>query len=835
MKGKLPILLLLFGLFIAPNAYGQLGGLDIFSGSRNKEEPKETRDYNKYDIEKYVQERNKPPADSSSLKQRLMVTPEELYKLGASPELIEQLMELNFKQDSLQMIQDELDKMRYEKSLGGKSDSLNINDIRKVIELQKAEIIAKALALPAAYVHGHEFFRKNLMKPYDKNIDTRPPPHYIMGVGDEINVVMWGNIDYNQVFTIDQAGAITPDLAGRIYLRGLTYENARQVIKNRFAKVYDLNESKMDVSITYARVIATNFVGELFNPGSYRFPAMTSVFNALVAIDGPTQLGSVRNIHIRRGGQTIKNLDVYEYLNNPDSRLDFFLEENDYVVVPALGKVVNISGEVKRPFNYEIKTGEGLQDVIEFAGGLKAEAFTRTINVKRYQGNKEVLIDIDLDSLRVFNTDFLLENGDSIFVYRVPVGVRNYVQVVGAVQVPGKYEIKKGDRVNDILLKTKGVLDEADIGRAYVIRLQEDMTKQMIPFNLDDVLSDVYSPENIALQNLDTIEVISRKDTRQDFYVKILGAVQKPGTYQYAEGLSLSDLIYRSGGMLKEAANTRVEVSRMIRFSDELTGKNSEDRMIVKRMEVGRDLSIDRNEEVYQLQPYDHVYVRVAADFEEPQTVKLFGEVVYPGEYTLLSKEERISSLVDRAGGFTKYAFMQGGKLYRWRDSTGYVLLDLTDALQNPKKSKFNYILADKDSVYVPEIKNLVTLGGAIGHFELDTIPQISVPFEEGRRADYYVKRYGAGFGKYAKRSRTFVKQPNGKVQKTRRPMGLFKVYPKVENGATVFVDVTQREKNRPQREKRRKNRSWNDAFDKVASITVTLLTILLLVQQARP
>ncbi|MGB1206127.1 MAG: SLBB domain-containing protein [Chitinophagales bacterium] len=833
------VLYYFFFFFISTTVFAQIGGginpysTSIYDKNRNKME----RQYDRYDLEKFLsqEEIQQLENDSSTTEQKIMLTPEELRKLGVSEEIIEELLQLNTLQDSIGMMQDEMERQALEEKMGEEIDSISLENIQELIDIQKAQLVEKALSLPEPYLYGHEFFRRNALKVlYDQNMEIRPPSHYELGFGDEINVVMWGNIDYNEVFVIDEKGAIQPNLIGKIYLRGIEYEKAKELIRKRFAEKYAMPANQIEVSMTFSRIITANFVGELFNAGSYRFPAITSVFNALVAIDGPNQLGSVRNIFIKRGGKTLKTLDIYEYLTNPDSMQDFFLEENDYIVVPAMGKVAHISGEIRRSHNYELKGNEGLETLIDFAGGLKAEAFTKNINIKRYQNNREVLIDINLDSLRRVNKDFAIQNGDSVFVYRVPVGLRNYVEVTGAVKVPGRYEVRDGDRISDILYKTEGVLDDADLNRAYVIRLKEDQSKLLIPFKPKAVLEDVKTTDNVFVQNLDTIQVLSRKDFRQDFTVKISGAVRKEGEYEFAENLTLKDLLFKAGGMQKEAANNRLEVSRVIKFTDTESGADKQDRIVVKRVEVGTDISIDENAANFELKPYDHVFVRLSPDFEEQQIVKIYGEIVYPGEYPLLSKQERLNSLLERAGGTTNFAFKAGGQLFRTEDSIGYVLLDIEKAAKKSKKAKFNYILADGDSIFIPKVKNVVTLRGAMRHFEVDSaLTQISVPYEHRRRAKHYITKYGTGFSRYAKKRRTYVRYPNGEIKQTRN-YGLFKTYPRVANGSTVFVDITDRKRNEGVRKERLKNRNWNDAFDSFTSKIATVLTVLVLVQQVR-
>ncbi len=832
------LVFILLGLFYALPLFGQYG-YNIYDKNRNKkagvksgdeyDEELRKRMFEEYDYDYYSID-DEELRDSLDVRERVIADPEELRKLGASEEFIEELERLNYEMDSIRALKKDVLRSRQEKE---GNDSISIDMIESLIGFQKEMLVKKALSLPKSELYGHEFFRRNMLRLFEQEVDVNPGSNYIVGFGDEIQITVWGVDDFSEKFVVDKSGYIQPEQVGRIYLRGLTYEAAQEQIKNKFSKIYDPNLNQIDVSLVYTRVIKVNLVGELFNPGTYEFPASNSVFNALVAIDGPNQLGSVRNIFIKRDGETVKNLDVYNYLLNPTAETDFFLESNDYVFVPPVGPVVNLSGEVKREHNYELQEEEGLLDAIRYAGGLKPEAFTKTVNVKRYENNQEILVDVNIDSLRILKTDFPLMDGDSVFVYRVPMTLRNYVEVVGAVKVPGRYELREGDHVSDILYKTEGILEDADLGRAYVIRRKEDQSKQILPFNLGMMIDNASSDENIALQNLDTIKVVSKRSFRQDFYVRVYGAVRQPGEYEFAEGLTLEDLLYISGGMKTEAANNRIEISRLVSYVDEKSGLKKNERVIVKRVEIGSDLSVNRNAEVFDIRPYDHVYIRTSPEFELQQNVKIFGEVLYPGDYALTNKEERVAEVIERAGGMTKYSFGEGARLYRQVDSTGFVLVDLKAALKKPKKSKYNYILTDGDSLFIPKHKDLILLKGAMGRFDIDSLEQVSAPYIPNKRARYYVNRYGAGFSRFGKRKRTYVEHPNGKITKSHNYL-LFTTFPKVQSGSTIFVDLTDRKKNEEERLLRRKDRNWNDAFDSFSSKIATILTILVLVQQAR-
>lgn len=859
------IILLAIGLLLFQAVQAQFYG-EIFDKNRNKNNSRsmprriggdferfDQRAFNRYDFDAYYAEadslREMELAKMDSIvsnRQKIGTSPEELRKLGVNDTLIAEIVRLNELQDSLKQLALGLAAKQKSKNATAQRDSISFDELDELIQKQKDKLIEKAFSLPEAAVYGHEFFRKNLVHISKENeIKLYPPDNYVLGKGDRLNITMWGRADFNAIYTIDDYGAITVPLAGKIYLEGITYAASKKLLQQKMEQFYGKDANQLEITLVYANMISVHVVGEVFNPGTYRFPSVNSAFNVLVAMEGPNQIGSVRNINIQRGDKKIADLDVYQYLLNPDSRQDFFLTNNDYIFVPPLGKVVHIKGEVRRSHSYELKDGEGLFELLDFAGGLRANAYTKNINIKRFVDNREVLVGVNLDSLRSNKSNFALLNGDSIFVSTIPNSLRNYVEVMGAARVPGRYQLNKGNRISDVLYKAEGPMEEADLDRAYVLRLDEDLQKVVHTFSLKEVLLNQNSPDNILLQPLDTIHILSKRDFRKDYTVNISGEVNTPGEYQYAEGMTLLDLINWSGGFKREAGNSRLEVSRMVQIEGRSSLIKSDERIIMKRVDIDENLKMDSTNALYLLKPFDRISVRRSPDFELQQNIVIYGEIYYPGEYSLIRKDDNVGLLIERAGGVTPFAFQEGTRLYRKEDSLGYVLLNLEDVLRRPKKSRYNYVLTEGDSLYIPKITDIVTLQGAIGFFDVeylsqaekqqiktDSLIQISVPYFGKKSARRYIEKYGAGYNRYGKHSRTYVQMSNGEVRKARN-YWFFVKYPKVERGATVFVDVSDRKKFEKERSERRKNRNWNDAFDSFSSKIATILTIFVLVQQA--
>ncbi|MBP8249766.1 MAG: SLBB domain-containing protein, partial [Chitinophagales bacterium] len=251
-----------------------------------------------------------------------------------------------------------------------------------------AEVIAEATdggsAPAASLIWGHDFFRTGAVDLFDKVPNQKVSDNYIIGEGDQLTVAIWGYAYYNYNFTVNDEGYITTVEVGRIYLKGLTFSAAKQLLRQRFASAFDLTNSKFDVSLTYSKSIKVNIVGEVMNPGSYNISSLNTAFNALVAAGGVTEIGSVRNIQVKRNGKVIKTLDVYQFLMNPGATDDTYLEANDYIIVNGVGRIVEMQSEVNRPFKYELIKGENLNEVIAYAGGLRSTAYKRNVTIFRY-------------------------------------------------------------------------------------------------------------------------------------------------------------------------------------------------------------------------------------------------------------------------------------------------------------------------------------------------------------------------------------------------------------------------------------------------------------------
>lgn len=648
---------------------------------------------------------------------------------------------------------------------------------------------------PAApVVWGQDFFRNGSVDLFDKVPNAKVNDNYIIGEGDQLTISVWGYAYYNSNFTVNDEGYITTVEVGRIYVKGLTYSAARQLLRQRFASAFDLVNSKFDVALTYSKTIKINIVGEVVNPGSYNVSSLNTAFNALVAAGGVTDIGSVRNIQVKRNGKIIKTLDVYQFLMNPGSTDDTYLEANDYIIVNGIGRVVDVMGEINRPMKYELVKGENLNELITYAGGLKSTAYKRNVTIYRYYQNENIVLDFNLDSLERERINFNLLDGDKITFARIPEVVENVVTIQGSCRFPGNYQLSEGMRIYDLITKAKGLNYDAYTNRAYLIRKNDKLNDIYVPFDLGEVLENPASPFNFELTKFDVIDIFSKEEFRETFTVSVQGSVKTPGSFPYYEKMTLKDLLYYAGGLRVEAANSRIEISRIVNFN-EASNDNEPTRVVIQSVTIGKLLELDDAANTFQLQPYDQVFVRNTPEFEYQKNVTLLGEVKYPGTYTLTSRTETLADLIERAGGLTQWAYAEGATMNR-SDVTS-TLVFLHKALENPE-SKYNYVLREGDVVTVPKQGDLVALKGEIRYPFIGDPGNVIVPFEKGRSARHYIRKYGKNFGDNAKRSETYIIEPNGYVRRTHNFLFIH-FYPRVKvKGCQVVVPAKPEEKETP-------------------------------------
>ncbi len=680
--------------------------------------------------------------------------------------------------------------------------------------------------LPQAKIWGQQFFRDQSIEFFDNYRDKKAIDSYLLGIGDEISVTIWGRTSYSSNTQVEEDGYInlsnpaTGIHIPRVYVKDMRFGDVKKAVLSRLRNHMNIDNSQTAINLNYSRAMTINITGEVFNPGSYNMPAINTAFNALVAAGGPSQIGSVRLIKVVSSGQPERILDVYEFINNPKVMEEFFLQSNDYIYVPLAERIIEISGAIERPFYYELVGDENLLELITHAGGLRPDAYKKNIQVIRYENDEEKLIDVDLTALYQAGKNFEVKDGDRITINQIGQAFANYATVKGAVRLPGTYEIKPTTTISEVLRKS-GIIRSAIMQKIYIKRLREDLSIDYIPVNIYDVLDNENSSENLTLRPFDEIEVKYKADFIDKYNVKIYGSVRQPGNFEYSDSLLLEDVIYMANGIQLDATNSIVEISRLV-----IDDKGSKTFIVFEQFKINDELQIVGADN-FVLEPYDQIFVRKSKDFQIPQNISIGGEILLPGLYTMKDKTERVMSVLERAGGVTPAAFLEGAKLFR--KGEGLVLLDLNKLLKEGEKSKFNYVLKPGDRIIIPTHKELVSIAGRINHptikegaeiemmerdlelekldtkigkqeyllareiEKVDNPTKVNIPFHEGKNALFYIKEYGAGIDrKLGGRNRlVYVKYANGAVKKTKSFL-FFKTYPKVDKGAMVYVDEKQ-------------------------------------------
>ena len=698
------------------------------------------------------------------------------------------------------------------------------DDIHKVLPELNKNIIArdstqkdnykKKLSGPQS-VYGSNLFQNSQILELSQL--STPPPDYPIGVGDHIIVSLWGGADFEQDYIVARDGSIFPQGLGKITVQGLIFANARAIIYDRFKRVIPPS-TNISITLGQPRSIIVQASGNVEDPGPIVVSAFTNALNVVAIAGGVTEYGNLRNILISRNGKIIDSIDVYKYLNTGDFGKHLYLENNDFVIVPFYDKQVLASGQFKRPMYYQLKKDEGVRDLLKYTGGFTPDAYASGGVIIRNVNEKQTIKTVNFNAIGLTAhgevTDEPLYNGDMVVVNLIIPGLRNKVIVKGEVAYPNVYEIRKGDRLFDVINRAGGVTPNSFLERAYVYKGAGDSTNlksDKINVTLSDLNKDVNSTSNIPIEANDIIEVFNKYQFSDRQFISIEGEVRKPGTYQKYGGITLKDLLYFANGLKPSAEYGSIIVSSVVDVDSSQKGIKPT-RTIIKSYSIKQNLDMDSVTENVKLKPYDQVFVRKNPTFHLQKNVKIDGEILFPGTYPKLRENERLSSFIERAGGLKENSSVEGAILYRLRDTLSFenpllkrnrtkyikdtagkivdsvifnpvepISIDLDKAMKN-KNSKYDMILQEGDLIYVPEINPVVTIKG-----EVQT--QLKIYFDkEHANLGYYIDKAG-GFGERPWRKRIYVTYANGKSQRTRN-FGFFHFYPKVKEGSIVVVPV---------------------------------------------
>lgn len=546
-------------------------------------------------------------------------------------------------------------------------------------------------------VFGREVFRRATSE--FQPVRTGPvPPDYRVGPGDQLVVVLTGAVQQAWELRVNDEGWIVVPDVGRIFVSGQEIERLRETLFQRLSESFAslLGEdpaTHLTVTVGGLRSNQVFVVGEVERPAAYTVSSLATVLTALYYAGGPTRNGSFRSVHVNRGGETVRTLDLYRYLVDGNTAADVRLEQGDVVFVPPAESRVEIQGPVARPGIFGLVEGEGLRDLIRYAGGTQADAELERVQIRRIlppeergPGRDRAVLDVPVGDLEAADADAVpLRDGDLVSVFAVLEEARNEVQLSGAVWRPGTYGVDEGTRLWDLIERAGGLRPDALRGRAQIQRLQEDYTRRMIPVSLD-AGPDGQPAENPRIEGMDQVMVFARRELREDRAVSVGGWVREPGVYPFADGMTVADLVLQAGGLRTGVYVDSAEVARLIvsqARTDTLTRRYTvslDSSLVFEGREGARSFYRSLGGEAgpvaaagdaeafgFELQNLDAVYVRRSPGFEPQRRVVLTGEVRFPGPYSLQTREERISDLVRRAGGLTDQAYAAGFQL--WRES----------------------------------------------------------------------------------------------------------------------------------------------------------------------
>ncbi|MEP7255005.1 MAG: SLBB domain-containing protein [Ferruginibacter sp.] len=672
---------------------------------------------------------------------------------------------------------------------------------------------------PTEDTYGMHLFRGGVVASLTEL--STPPLDYPIGVYDRIIVSLWNGAEATLDYTVARDGSIFPASIGKIYLQGLTFENVRSLLTQRF-KSYVPPSTNISVSLGQPRTISINVAGEIRNQGPVTVSAFTNAFNVIALAGGPTELANLREILIKRNGKVIDALDVYKYLTTGDFGKHIYLENNDFVIVQTVEKKVKAEGKFKRPMFYQLKKDEGVKALLKYSGGLQKDAFSSGVKIYRTELEKQIIKDVNVtaiinptNDIRLKEQDFPLNDGDIVRVIAVNPGLINKVDMKGEVSYPGQYETRKGDKLFDLINRAGGITRNTYLPRAYIFRGGGDSTNikaSKVEVNLTDITTnDTASVYNVELFANDQVLLFNSNQFADKQYVEIFGEVRREGKINKYGGMSLQDLLYLSGGLKQSAEYGRIEISSVVDI-DSAKGEQQPTRTVLRTVKISPNLEIDSVSRQILLKPYDQIYVRKNPTFELQQLVQINGLVLYSGPYPRLSKYERLSSYIQRAGGIKENADLSGAILYRKKtqyfrdnvtnkvasltDSIGSIVLDsaqatLSQVAKEPvsidlfralkyKNSKYDIILQEGDVIFIPEINPFVNVKGIVQS-------PLKLTFDkEHSNVGYYIDKAG-GFGIRPWKKRIYVTYANGKSKRTTNLFFLH-FYPRVKEGATVNV-----------------------------------------------
>ena len=659
----------------------------------------------------------------------------------------------------------------------------------------------------AQLVFGRNIFNsRNLTFAPSQNLAT--PANYQLGPGDEVIIDIWGANQNTIRQYISPDGNINIQDIGIVYLNGMSIDEANKYLRKELNKIYssingDNPQTEIRVSLGQIRTIQVNVMGEVAMPGTYSLSSLSTIFHALYRAGGVNNLGSLRNIRLFRNNKEIATLDIYDFILKGKTLNDSRLQEGDVIIVPPYEMLVDIQGNVKRPMFYEMKKGETVETLINYAGSFTGNAYTKNVRMTRQNGREYQIYTIDDIDYSVFK----LMDGDVVSISAMLDRYENKLEIKGAVYRPGIYQFSgQLNTVKQLIEKADGIKGDAFLARAVLHREREDLTKEVIQVDLKKILNGEIP--DIPLQRNDELYIPSIHDLQDLGTIMVFGEVARPGEFPFAENTTLEDIIIQAGGLRESASTVKVDISRRIKNNKSTEISSSIGEMFTFALKDG--FVID-GEPGFKLKPYDQVYVRRSPSYQPQVNVIVEGEALYNGTYALTTKSERLSDLVQKAGGTTPFAFVRGSKLMRKAneeemkrmanvveimqremggstdslklefESIYSVGIDLEMALKYPG-SDADIVLREGDRLIIPELINTVKINGAV------MMPN-TVSYNSKMDVKDYISQAG-GYANGARKSKAFIIYMNGQVAEV-KGSGRHQIEP----GCEIIVPIKDKNK----------------------------------------
>jgi len=643
-------------------------------------------------------------------------------------------------------------------------------------------------------------------KSFDPNEYGPVPDDYVIGSDDELQLSVWGQSEFYLKAEVDRRGMIQIPSVGLVAVSGFTLKQAEGVLKERVSRSYagiKTGESKFALTISKIRSIRVYVGGMVNKPGAYKLTAISSVLTALYAAGGLNENADFRHVSVIKPDGTIDSVDLYSNLLGVFSSKPDKIDHNYMIMVKGETFPVQITGAVNQPGTYDLKSGENFKTLLGFAGGPVSSAWLGTVEVQR------IVLGSGIQSLSFDASkggDFTLFPGDKIQINKSVSTSFGLITVDGAVKQPGVFQYISGMRIKDIVEKAGGLFDWAYLERGQLLITEADSSLSIKAFHLGKAMKGDPA-ENLIITDRSTIIIKSIWEIDSRYNVNIIGYVNLPRSATFRKGMTVGDAIFLANGFSKDAYTAIVEVARV-----DPNDSTNNDRTIafVKTIKNKGILSKDNHDLDFPLEPMDQIFVRKNPYFEIQRTVVLRGEVKFPGSYSLTSKDEKLSSVIARAGGLKSTAYLEGSTIFRNKDNVGMIALDFKEAIDD-QESIENLILMPEDEITIPERDYTVKVKGQVP-------VETSILYNEGASVSYYIEQAG-GLNEMADNDKIYVILPNGRIF---RPGYFWSFHQEILSGSVIIVPTREREE----------PVDWRGWVTITTSTITSLVTLIILLQR---